>query len=118
MSLTSFFPKLLHHYHRPEDDSANMLYFGDIAKIGVKDFKTSIKERYLPSENETFSDAYLGDLAVQTAVQASIAARKFRTFNAAGRLVLASFICMAMPPIIWVIQMGWRLVMHDGVVAG
>ncbi|RVB72042.1 MULTISPECIES: Pycsar system effector family protein [unclassified Mesorhizobium] len=107
ISLTSFLPKFLHHFHRTVDGSANLLYFGDIAKLRSEEFGEAARRRYFPEDGQSATDDYLDDLALQVAVQALIANRKFKTFNAAGRLVLASFICMAAPPVVWALQTIW-----------
>ncbi|WP_129468838.1 MULTISPECIES: Pycsar system effector family protein [Mesorhizobium] len=106
--LTSFLPQFLHHFHRAADGSTNLLYFGDIAKLEAGEFGEAASKRYFPEEGQSATDDYLDDLALQVAVQARIANRKFKTFNAAGRLVLASFVCMATPPVVWVFQTIWK----------
>ncbi|MFD2053751.1 Pycsar system effector family protein [Mesorhizobium calcicola] len=108
VTLTSFLPKLLHHLRHEREETSNLLYFGHIASLEIDDFGPASKQRYYPVEGQSFSDEYLDDLAVQVAVQARIANRKFKTFNAAGRLVLASFVCMAAPPVVWAVQVVWE----------
>ena len=109
ISLTSFLPKFI-QVHRPTKTMPNLLFFGDIANIGAGKFVEAAKERYFPPDGQTTTDEYLADLALQVAVQASIANRKFKTFNMAGRLVLSAFICMAAPPVIWALQTAWNAV--------
>ncbi|WP_434722770.1 Pycsar system effector family protein [Mesorhizobium sp. RIZ17] len=108
VTLTSFIPRLLHHLRPERKDHSNLLYFGHIATLEIDDFGPAAKQRYYPAESQSFTDEYLQDLAVQVAVQARIANRKFKTFNAAGRLVLASFVCMAAPPVVWAVQVVWE----------
>jgi hypothetical protein len=108
ISITSFLPKLLRHVHRIEEGSTNLLYFGDIARLGTEKYGEAARKRYLPSDNQSATEEYLSDLALQIAVQACIADRKFKIFNAAGRLVLASFVCMAVPPVVWALQAVWN----------
>ncbi|MFB9984540.1 Pycsar system effector family protein [Mesorhizobium kowhaii] len=108
ISLTSFLPKFLHHFHQNVGGATNLLYFGDIAELAPEEFGGAARKRYFPKEDQSATDDYLDDLALQVAVQARIANRKFRTFNAAGRLVLASFVCLAVPPIVWALQTIWR----------
>lgn len=107
ITLISFLPRLLHHYHRPAEASNNLLYFSDVAKISTDRFGEALRERYFPSEGQSATEAYLDDLALQAAIQAKIAQRKFTFFNNAGRLVLASFICMAIPPVVWTFKLVW-----------
>jgi hypothetical protein len=109
LSLTSFLPKFI-HVQRPTNETPNLLYFRDIANIGVAKFVDAAKERYFPPDDESATKEYLNDLAGQVAVQAIIANQKFKTFNMAGRLVLSAFVCMAAPPVIWVLQTLWNAV--------
>ncbi|MBZ9897637.1 DUF5706 domain-containing protein [Mesorhizobium sp. BR1-1-6] len=108
VTLASFLPRLLHHLRPERKETSNLLYFGDIASLEIDDFGPAAKQRYYPVEGQSFTAEYLDDLAVQVAVQARIANRKFKTFNAAGRMVLASFVCMAAPPIVWAVQIVWE----------
>lgn len=108
VTLTSFLPRLLHHLRPEREETSNLLYFGHIASLEINDFGLAARQRYYPVEGQSFTDDYLNDLAVQVAVQARIANRKFKTFNAAGRLVLASFVCMAAPPVVWAVQVVWE----------
>ncbi|RWM12854.1 MAG: hypothetical protein EOR72_20240 [Mesorhizobium sp.] len=108
VTLTSFLPRLLHHLLPERKEADNLLYFGHIASLGIDDFGPAARQRYYPSEGQAVTDEYLDDLAVQVAVQARIADRKFKTFNAAGRLVLVSFICMSVPPVVWAVQVVWE----------
>lgn len=107
ISLTSFLPKFLHHFHRVIDGATNLLYFGDIAELAPEEFGRAARKRYFPEDGQSATEDYLDDLALQVAVQARIANRKFKTFNAAGRLVLASFVCMVVPPVVWALQTIW-----------
>ncbi|WP_155927426.1 hypothetical protein [Mesorhizobium sp. L2C085B000] len=78
ISLTPFMPKFLHHFHRAADGSTNLLYFGDIAKLGAGEFGEAAMKRYFPVESQSVTDDYLDDLALQVAVQARIANRNLR----------------------------------------
>ncbi|NEJ86305.1 hypothetical protein GR223_10150 [Rhizobium leguminosarum] len=105
--LKSLLPRFLNQVYKREDDVVNLLYFGDIIKGGVKDYPDMAQKEYLPLEGESATPTYLHDLGVQTAIQASIAHRKFKMFHWAGSLVLLAFVSMALPPIVacgrWVI---------------
>lgn len=105
--LKSLLPRLLEQVYKRDDEYRNLLYFGDIAKGGVKEYPDMAAEIYMPEEGQSATPTYLHDLGVQIAIQSSIAHRKFRMFHWAGSLVLLAFVCMALPPIIvggrWVI---------------
>jgi hypothetical protein len=118
ISLVTFLPKLLHHFHRVDEGSANLLYFAEIAKTGTEGSGKAARDRYFPSDDQWLTEQYLEDLAVQVAAQASIADRKFKAFDAAGRVVLASFVCMAVPPIYWALQTSWKAAQNWGYVGG
>ncbi|WP_320195361.1 Pycsar system effector family protein [Agrobacterium rosae] len=104
VSLKSLMPKFLHQIHKRDDDYKNLLYFGDIAEGGTKDYPEMAADLYLPKENDSASETYLHDLAVQTAIHAKIAYRKFRMFNWAGALVLAAFAIMTTPPLLFCVR--------------
>lgn len=104
ISLKSLLPKFLDQMHKREDDYKNLLYFGDITKAGTRDYPGMAADLYTPGENESATETYLHDLAVQTAIHAGIAHRKFRMFNWAGSLVLLAFGVMAIPPVIFCIR--------------
>lgn len=100
ISLKSLMPKFLDQMHKREDEYKNLLYFGDIAKGGTKDYPEMAADLYTPTGNDSATQTYLHDLAVQTAIHARIAHRKFRMFNWAGSLVLIAFGLMAVPPLV------------------
>jgi hypothetical protein len=102
LCLKSLLPRFLNHVYKRDDDVVNLLYFGDIIKGGVKDYPDMAQKEYMPTGNDSATPTYLHDLGVQTAIQASIAHRKFRFFHWAGTLVLVAFVLMAAPPIIFV----------------
>jgi hypothetical protein len=58
------------------------------------------EKEYLPLNGDSASPTYLHDLAVQTAIQASIAHRKFEFFHWSASIVLLAFVVMAIPPVI------------------
>ncbi|MGB8292764.1 hypothetical protein ELI13_36025 [Rhizobium ruizarguesonis] len=98
--LTSLLPRFLDQVYKREDERVNLLYFGDIVKGGVKDYPEMAEKEYRPQDEDSTTPTYLRDLAVQTAIQASIAHRKFRFFHRAGSLVLLAFLVMLLPPVI------------------
>lgn len=105
--LISLLPRFLKHVLKREDERKNLLYFGDIKESGVKDYPAMAEKEYRPLDGDSASPTYLHDLGVQTAIQASIAHRKFKFFHWAALLVLLAFVIMAIPPVIaaarWVI---------------
>lgn len=104
ISLKSLMPRFLDQMHKREDDYKNLLYFGDIAKGGTKDYPDMAADLYMPAGNDSATATYLRDLSVQTAIHAKIAHRKFRMFNLAGSLVLTAFAIMTLPPLIFCIR--------------
>jgi hypothetical protein len=104
ISLKSLMPKFLHQVQKREDDNKNLLYFGDIGRTGPADYPHMAAELYTPTGNDSATETYLRDLAVQTAIHAKIAHRKFQCFNWAGSFVLAAFGVMAIPPAVFVIR--------------
>jgi hypothetical protein len=104
ISLKSLLPRFLDQVHNRESDYVNLLYFGDITKAGTKAYPEMAQAIYTPEPEKSVTKTYLQDLGVQTAIQASIANRKFRLFNRAGSLVLLAFMCMAMPPLVYCLR--------------
>ena len=104
ISLKSLMPKFLDQIHKRDDDYKNLLYFGDIARGGTKDYPDMVAELYTPVQNDSVTATYLHDLAVQTAIHAKIAHRKFQMFNWAGSLVLAAFTIMTIPAIVFCVR--------------
>jgi len=107
ISLTSLMPKFLDHLHKREDEYRNLLYFGDIDRAGIGAYPDMAVDLYMPTGIDTATPTYLHDLAVQTAIHAKIAHRKFRLFNWAGSLVLLAFAIMTTPPLLFCI--GWAI---------
>ncbi|POO57214.1 Pycsar system effector family protein [Agrobacterium rosae] len=107
VSLKSLMPKFLEQMHRREDDYKNLLYFGDIAQAGTRSYPDMATELYMPAENECATATYLHDLAVQTAIHAKIARRKFNSFNWSASIVLLAFAVMAVPLLLSCI--GWAI---------
>ncbi|WP_455296589.1 Pycsar system effector family protein [Brucella pituitosa] len=104
ISLASLLPRLLDQVHKREDEYKNLLYFGDIAKGGVKDYPEMVEAIYSPEGDHSTTPTYIHDLCVQTAIQAKIARRKFRLFHWSGSLVLLAFFLMLVPPVCYLIQ--------------
>lgn len=107
ISLKSLMPKFLDQIHKRTDEYRNLLYFGDIDKAGTEAYPGMASDLYTPSGSDSATATYLHDLAVQTAIHAKIAHRKFRSFNWAGSFVLFAFAIMMIPPIAFCI--GWAI---------
>lgn len=103
-SLTSLMPRFLDHFHKREDEYKNLLYFGDIEKAGTHAYPDMAADLYMPQNSDSATATYLHDLAVQTAIHAKIAHRKFRLFNWAGSLVLIAFGVMTIPPVFFCVS--------------
>lgn len=101
ISLRSLLPRLLEHVYKREKEDISLLYFRDIARTGARDYPERAKAVYLSESEQSVSSTYLRHLSEQTAIQASIADRKFRLFHWAGSLVFLAFVCMALPPAIF-----------------
>jgi hypothetical protein len=104
ISLKSLLPRFLDQVHKRESDYRNLLYFGDIAKGGVREYPDMAGEIYMPEVDHSTTLTYVHDLGVQTAIQAAIARRKFRMFHWAGTLVLVAFVGMVIPPVVFCID--------------
>lgn len=102
--LKSLLPRFFEHVHKREDEYVNLLYFGDIAKGGVREYPDMAQDIYMPEAGQSATPTYLHDLGVQTAIQAAIAHRKFRMFHWAGTFTLIAFFCMAVPPVVFLLQ--------------
>lgn len=102
--LKSLLPRLLDRAHKRESDYKNFLYFGDIAKGGIKQYPDKAANIYMPEADQSATPTYLHDLGIQTAIHASIAHRKFRMFHWAGSLVLLAFACIAVPPVFMLVR--------------
>lgn len=104
ISLYSFLPKWLHHFHKPGDGSKNLLYFGHAATFDYGTYADRLKSRYHPPEGVSYTENYMTDLIVQIWVQSCIAHRKFRLFNCSATFILIAFTVATTPLIIWIFQ--------------
>jgi hypothetical protein len=100
LCIFSFLPRMLRNFVKPKDGAKNLLFFGDIAELPIGQFKERIFERYRPEEDHSATDRYLDDLCVQISVNAKIASRKFRLFNAAVACVVLAILSL-MTPALW-----------------
>lgn len=98
MSIKSFSPRLrLSLFHRNPDRRMNLMYFGDIASMGIVAFKEQVQQRYVPASGQSATDDYLDDLMIQVAVNSQIADRKMRLFNWGSRFVLVAVAGLLIP---------------------
>jgi len=80
-----------------KEQETNMLYFGDVARTSIDDFRRRTEERYAPKTDRSVTDEYMDDLAVQIVVNSRIAARKMRLFSYGAYAVLFALFMMAAP---------------------
>lgn len=99
--LLSFVPRisLSRFFRRSGADTRpiNYIFYGDIADQPITEFFAKITNRYLPAADESATEAYLRDLAVQIHVVGTIARSKFRMFKLAGWLSVAGVIVLVWP---------------------
>jgi hypothetical protein len=91
VALYSFLPKVkLNVFHRDPNRERSLLYFGDVAEFEATAYVQRIGQRYAADPQQTVSDHYLDDLAIQVFAISQITVRKFAIFNwAAGLVMLA-----------------------------
>jgi hypothetical protein len=88
-ALFSFLPKLnLANFFRDPSSNKSLLYFNDIAAFEPTAYLQRFRERYANDPEQSISDAYLHDLAVQVSANSSITRRKFLIFNIGAGFVL------------------------------
>lgn len=106
IALYSFLPKtLLNRFHKDPDQSKALLYFGDAATFAPAAYKQRVWERYLPPENESATQNYLDDLAIQIAVNSQITKRKLTIFNTGAVVIFLAILIVGVPGILNL----WRL---------
>jgi Family of unknown function (DUF5706) len=105
-ALYSFLPKtLLGSFHKDPEQTKALLYFGDAASFAPAAYKQRILERYFPPENESATQNYLDDLAVQIAVNSQITKRKLAIFNTGAMIVVLAIIVVSVPGIIGLLRL-------------
>jgi hypothetical protein len=93
IALSAFMPRLnLLSFlggHPAGPHSKNLLYFGDIASLTIKEFRGMLEERYgVPCSG--IKPEYIDDLIVQLLVNSQITDRKMRVFRAGcGMMAMA-----------------------------
>jgi hypothetical protein len=79
----------------------NLLYFGDIASLSIKEFKTMMGERYGPPDAVRMTPEYLDDLLVQVLVNSQITVSKMRVFRAGSMVMAAACITATVSVVVW-----------------
>lgn len=98
-ALWAFLPRRkLPKFFRDPIAPASLIYFGDAARFDVASYVDRVKQSYFPSDEQSCTQTYLDDLAVQIAVNSRIANDKFSKFHWGGVFVLAAFVFIAIPP--------------------
>jgi len=97
ITVWSFIPKV-----RPEDFDRrvlpkNLLFFGHVAKIEIKDLKAAVLSRYV--KDGVLTDDYLDDLSAQVGINSRIASKKYWLFGIASALVLLGLLSLAVPAV-------------------
>ncbi len=70
------FTRLQSTEHEP-----NLLYYGDIAALGLDDLKRLVLQHYMPAVGSSVTNRYISDLCIQIGVVSRIAIRKFDLFS-------------------------------------
>lgn len=108
ISITSFAPRIkLSLFDKSQGRAKNLLFFGDIADLGIAAFKEQANTRYFPGADQSTTDDYLHDLMAQVAVNSDIANRKFRLFNWGSRVVLLALLVLLAPTVLRVGCWAW-----------
>lgn len=79
----------------------NLLYFGDIAALTIKEFRIAIEERYGGADAVKLKPEYLDDLLVQVSVNSQITSDKMRVFRVGAVVITASAIVAALTVAAW-----------------
>ena len=110
IALKSFLPRLLQEFHKAENGTKNLLFFGDIATMSAAAFRDKAKAQYSPEHGQALSQAYIDDLLIQIAVQAQIADRKFKAFKLGVGILFLAGIIAALPAVWqlvkWIVSVG------------
>jgi len=75
----------------------NLLFFGDISTLSIKELEHDILEKYCPPTNEKIKQEYINDLIVQISVNSQITMRKMRLFRYGIIFILIAAIALFFP---------------------
>jgi Family of unknown function (DUF5706) len=79
----------------------NLLYFGDLADLSIKEYKAMMEERYGAPDAVRMKPEYLDDLLVQVLVNSQITDWKMRVFRGGAIVVAAAATVAALTVVIW-----------------
>jgi hypothetical protein len=74
----------------------NLLYYGDIASLPIKQLEQDLHGRYYPDSKE-YKSEYIHDLVVQLSVNSDVTLRKMRLFRWGMGLILLAGIILLVP---------------------
>lgn len=108
VALCSFLPKVrLNIFDRDPERERSLLYFGEIADYEAATFVQRFRQRYGTDAEQTISDEYLDDLAIQVFANSKITLRKFTIFNWGAGLVMLALLGMTVSGIIFAYDQFW-----------
>jgi len=100
LSMISFMPRLnLPTFlggRRAGPHSKNLLYYGDIASVPIKNLSKELYTRYYPDSNE-YKEDYFNDIAVQISVNSEITLRKMILFRWGLTFIMLSGLILLIP---------------------
>lgn len=79
----------------------NLLYFGDIASLTLKEYRTMMEERYGLPNDARMKQQYLDDLLVQVLVNSQITDNKMRVFRTGAMVIAGAAIVAAITVTVW-----------------
>jgi hypothetical protein len=101
IALYSILPKAdLSKFFRPEHGGireSNLLFFGDIADVDIREYDNRVRERYLPSAGHSVTESYVTDLCCQIHVNSAIASRKYALFKRGAWIALIAMGVLVAP---------------------
>ncbi|WP_028465658.1 Pycsar system effector family protein [Nisaea denitrificans] len=100
VSLFSFDPRLAIKSKSNSKNIPNLLFFGDISRVGYKEFKELIRDYYMPDHSRSYTDKYIDDLLNQVHENSIIAIRKFRFFQISVTFLSVSILIVFIFPIL------------------
>lgn len=103
-AIASFFPKLnlpgFHGGKHAGPHDKNLLYFGDIGGMTLKEFEPAIHRRYYPGDDHGPRDEYIHDLIVQIRVNSAITSAKMRCFKFGVSMIAIAALAITIP-LLW-----------------
>ncbi|MEI6420574.1 MAG: Pycsar system effector family protein [Lentisphaerota bacterium] len=103
LSIISFLPRTNLSWFlggkRAGPHPSNLLYYGDISSLPLKQFEQNIRDRYLPIVKQDLRDEYIHDLIVQISVNSQITMRKMALFRYGITLVFFAALVLLIPAV-------------------